>query len=106
MPQTSEVSETSEVFLHQHPDGVFQKLRQRLHLRLRRLCSVADAAVNGDGGFHTPVQLWQFFEIGKVFQSSARFLVLLEIFQINQVDFHPIQFIYNSRLVALIKINA
>ena len=51
--KTSEFFENSEVCvsLHQHPDRVFQETSQRLH-ELRRFGSVADAVVNGDGGFH------------------------------------------------------
>ena len=49
---------TSDIcILYQHPDGIFQETRQRLH-ELRGFYpkgydvgSVADAMVNGDGGF-------------------------------------------------------
>jgi hypothetical protein len=36
-------------FLHQHPDGIFQKLCQFLH-ELGSVSAVADAMVNGDDG--------------------------------------------------------
>jgi len=37
--------------LHQHPNWIFKEARKRLH-KLRSLGAVADAMVNGDGGFH------------------------------------------------------
>ena len=43
--------ELGVLHLHQHTNGIFQITRQRLH-KLRCLRSVADAVVNGDGGFH------------------------------------------------------
>jgi hypothetical protein len=57
MKKTSEAMPlfgASEVYpLHQHPDRVFQKPRQRLH-ELRGFGSIANAVIHGDGGFHAP----------------------------------------------------
>jgi len=42
---------TSEVFfLHQHPDRIFQEASEHLH-ELGGICPIADAVVNGDGGY-------------------------------------------------------
>src|SRR5258706_13077660 len=51
----SENFRSCSFILNQHPHGIFQKPSQRLH-ELGCFGPIADAVVNGDGGFHAPAR--------------------------------------------------
>ena len=72
-------------------------------------CGKQRFALVGGKGF--VVHVWvphglQVFQVVQVFVSAAGFFVTLQIFQIDEAHFHPIQFIHHPCRVTCFKIDA